>query len=238
MQEQIIALAAEDKLPALIISATLLAAVAVLHLISCLIELKNVRYITKPLLMPAVILLHVAICGFKYPAVILALVFGCIGDILLMLINRRRANFVLGLLSFLIGHLLYIFAAFRIGLPQASFAANAGTLRLIVCIAVMLVGAASVFAFLYPYVYKKLRVPCAVYILVLSCMAFTMIFCLTGGFTVHALLRAVGGVLFMVSDMILSCKLFGVFKGRRMNFWVMLTYIAAQILLALGFALV
>ena len=232
------AAAAVGNAPFIWATAILLAIVSILHLRSCLVERPLLRYITKPFLMPAVILLHIAICGFSHPLVIAALVFGCIGDIFLMFISKRRANFVLGLLSFLIGHIFYIAAAFSAGLPQRAFGSPHGALLLIVCIAVMLAGGASVFAFLYSHIYKKLRLPCAAYILVLTSMAFTMIYCCLGGFRIATLLMALGGALFIVSDFILSCKVFGVFKGRRMNFTVMFTYIAAQICLAVGFALV
>ncbi len=219
-------------------STALLTALTVMHLFSCITDRLRLRCITKPMLMPAVMLMHVSVCGFRYPLVLAALAFGCVGDVLLMFISRRRVNFVLGLASFLVGHLLYVSAAFLCGLPQASFAAPYGPLRLVLSIAVMLVCCVSAYLFLRPRMPKKLRIPCAVYIFVLTAMAFTMIFSCTGIAGSASLLRAIGGVLFMTSDMILACRVFGVLKGRRINFWVMLTYVAAQALIALGFALI
>lgn len=218
-------------------SAALAAVVSLVHLCACFSEKTKLRMATKPLLMPAAILLHAAICGLAHPLVIAALVFGCMGDIFLMFVRRNRSFLVCGLLSFLIGHGLYIAAAVKTGLPGRALGA-AGALPLVITAACALVCGACAYAFLYKSIYAKLKAAAAVYILGLTAMAATMVYCCIGSFGPATGLMACGGLLFVVSDFILACKLFGVIKRKRLNFAVMLTYIAAQQCLAVGFALV
>ncbi len=71
-----------------------------------------VRYITKPFLMPLVAVYYVLnapfICGF----IVAGLLFGFIGDILLMLSSpeKRKVAFIIGLIAYPISHIFYTVA--------------------------------------------------------------------------------------------------------------------------------
>ena len=219
----------------LILSVFLLAAVSAAHLIDCLADNSMIANATKPFLMPTVILLHISLCGFIHPFVIVALIFGCIGDVFLMLVIKKRAFFTAGMASFLIGHAAYVLAAHKACLFVDIFPQF--TVPVIITVCVMFVGAVCIYAFLYRHIYKGLKLACGLYILALTTMACTMICAFINRFDTPTLLMAIGGALFLISDFTLACRVFGVIKRKRMNFCVMLTYIAAQTCLAVGFAL-
>ena len=214
----------------------LVALAAALHLYGCLADRKMLCMATKPMLVPAIILLHISICGFAHPLVIAALIFGCVGDVFLMFVTRSKLCLVWGMVAFLIGHVLYIISAVRTGLP--ALLARSGPLPVILVCACALAIGAAVYVFLYRSIYSKLKAATGVYILALTSMAASMFCCLFAKVCLPTVLMAAGGVLFTTSDFILACRMFGVIKRKRINFWVMITYIAAQICLAVGFALV
>ena len=218
------------------LSAALAAAVSLLHLYSCLAGKNTLRMVTKPMLMPAVILLHISICGFAHPLVIAALIFGCVGDVFLMFVTRSKLCLVWGMLGFLIGHALYIISAVRTGLP-AALAANGILPVILVCACALAIGV-GVYIFLYKSIYSKLKAATGIYILALTAMAASMFCCFFGKVCLPTALMVAGGALFTVSDFILACRMFGIIKRKRINFWVMLTYVLAQTCLAVGFALV
>ena len=73
---------------------------------------ETLRYITKPLLMPLLIICFLSetssfISGFK-KWIVLALLFSWIGDVLLMFESMNGNFFIFGLLAFLIAHIFYI----------------------------------------------------------------------------------------------------------------------------------
>ncbi len=148
------------------------------------------------------------------------LLFSTAGDVFLML---PRDRFVAGLASFLVAHLCYI-GAFAIGVPFAAapllwlpfFAAGGVVLALI-----------------WPGLTPALRVPVAVYVVVIAAMAGQA----TGRWSLAgdgaALAAVIGASLFMVSDAVLAINRFRwPFRaGRAIN---LATYWAAQLLTALS----
>ena len=72
--------------------------------------MEGFRRITKVFLMPCLALTYYLGCPKeKFSKIILfALLFGCLGDIFIIIKNL----FILGVASFLLGHLLYIFIFF------------------------------------------------------------------------------------------------------------------------------
>lgn len=206
-----------------------------LHLFASAKYKEGLRRVTKALLVPLVICAHIAIAGLSYPLVICALVCGWVGDILLIP-RGRKLFFGVGALFFLVGHCLYIAAAFSAGLPQATYsrfgwpsAAAAATAALI------MLGLA--FASFYAKLPAKMRIPCIVYMAGIASMAATLAYSAVGDPRFPKLLAAFGGALFVVSDYILAGSMIGVIKGRRRSLAVMFTYILAQAFIALGFAL-
>ena len=73
---------------------------------------ETLRYITKPLLMPLLIVLFISqTTGFNSSLkkwIVLALVFSWAGDVLLMFESTNGNFFIFGLVGFLIAHIFYI----------------------------------------------------------------------------------------------------------------------------------
>lgn len=208
-----------------------------LHLFSCRKRMEGIRKHTKVLLVPLVACIHFLICGFAHKLVLAALFAGLMGDVLLIP-KDRKAAFILGGAFFLIGHALYIAEAFRLRLPQASYAA-VGTVPALITAAAVLAIALTMFAALYRRMDKLMKIPAALYALGLAFMAGLMVWSMIGGgLKTGPVLMAAGGSLFTVSDFLLCAGLVRLLKLKNNRFWVMLTYILAQTGLAIGFALV
>lgn len=168
--------------------------------------------------------------GGAYAALLVAgLVFGAAGDVLLQLMDCRPREkekfFRAGLGAFLLGHLFYIVAFGMLG--GASLWA--------------VLGAAALFALLFCLQFPlrldlgAQKLPVYLYAAVISLMAaFAVGATGAGG---RGVLAALGGLLFVVSDAILALIFFSPLKKKRLPAWNLITYYAAQILLALSIAL-
>lgn len=144
------------------------------------------------------------------------------GDVFLML---PRDRFLPGLVSFLLAHVAYLIA-FTSG-PRYEAAAAP-------FVAFGLVGAA-IFALLWPGLSRRLRVPVAVYVVVITLMAGVALarWLEFGGWA--ALTAAVGAGLFVMSDALLALDRFRwSFSAARAA--VLGTYWAAQYLIAVSVA--
>ena len=216
-------------------AALLIAADSMLHLTSCYLRLDEIRKPTKVFLVPFILLLHLMIAWFRFPFVVVGLVLGWIGDILLIPKNNKLC-FVLGGCFFLVGHGFYIAAAFKAGLPQAAFASRPAA-AIIAC-AFALALAVAAYCSLYKKIPVKMRAPAALYLTALASMAGTMLVSAVGMKPgVAPVLMGGGGLLFALSDYLLGSGLVRAYRIRNNRLWVMLTYILAQLGIALGFAL-
>ena len=168
--------------------------------------------------------------GGAYAALLVAgLVFGAAGDALLQLMDCRPREkekfFRAGLGAFLLGHVFYIVAFGMLG--GASLWA--------------VLGAAALFALLFCLQFPlrldlgAQKLPVYLYAAVISLMAAFAVG--AGGTGGRGVLAALGGLLFVVSDAILALIFFSPLKKKRLPAWNLITYYAAQILLALSIAL-
>ncbi|QEO13354.1 lysoplasmalogenase [Agromyces intestinalis] len=178
---------------------------------------------TKALLMPALVAAVLTLVrprrGAALVLLVVAICCSWAGDVLLSFPGETW--FVLGLLSFLAAHSVYI--ALFVGLPRAG--------RLVTpWAALYAIWYAGFMLLLAPHL-GSLFVPVAVYGLVLGSMA-----ALAAG---HSGVVAIGGALFVVSDSVLALGRFlpgydAVVPGAGHDLIVMTTYLAAQGLIALG----
>jgi uncharacterized membrane protein YhhN len=195
----------------------LFAAGALVHLASSVFGWKIPQRITKVLLLPLLLAVYLRGTERIIITVIPALLFGWCGDILLIKSSDRRF-FILGLVSFLLGHLCYIPAFLsvtgRFNLPV-----------LIVSLAAAVPLAIAVHFLMRPD--KTMTVPTVVYEVVIELMAIAALQLFLFRNDGTGVLIFTGSVLFMISDTILGCF---TFRGnpRYGTFLVMLTYIAAQ----------
>lgn len=207
-----------------------LAAASVTHLAACGLGKSRLRYSTKLLLMPLVAALYCALADRPAPAVLAAMFCGWAGDFF-MIYKHRDAFLAAGMAAFGIGHILYVA---RIGVIAA-----AAHPRLFTALAATLVpGAVAIviFAVLRRRIPKQLRLPGLLYGLLLASLGSAAFIALRAGAPGGAYLLA-GGCLFLCSDGILSFETFRDGDCNAADVAVMLTYIAAQTLLAIGFSM-
>lgn len=206
-----------------------LAAASVTHLAACGLGKSRLRYFTKLLLMPLVAALYCALADRPAPAVLAAMFCGWVGDFF-MIYKHKDAFLAAGMAAFGVGHILYVA---RIGVIAA-----AAHPRLFTALAATLVpGAVAIviFAVLRRRIPKQLRLPGLLYGLLLASLGSAAFIALRAGAPGGAYLLA-GGCLFLCSDGILSFETFRDGDSNAADVAVMLTYIAAQALLAAGFA--
>lgn len=204
--------AASPASPASTVSRALLAAfglAAVVDLGSLLAGAELGHQLAKPLLMP--LLAAYAVTRGAPKLLVAALLFGWGGDVFLL--SDADWAFLVGMGSFAGGHVCYLIL---FGRRRTSTLLGAGY-------AAALVGTV---ALLWPDLPADLRIPVAGYSLLLTAMAYRA----------SALGRAagLGGALFLLSDTLIAT---GVAEWPQLpapDFWVMLTYIAAQYLLTVG----
>ncbi|MFE2295782.1 lysoplasmalogenase [Streptomyces sp. NPDC059452] len=185
--------------------------VAAVDLAGLLAGLDTVHLVAKPLLMP-LLAGYTAVRGGPRLLVV-ALLFGWGGDVFLLADNDLA--FLLGMGSFAFGHVCYLTLFGRDRAP----ASLATAIAYVLVLAVFLV-------LIWSDLPAELRVPVAGYSLLLTAMAWRA--------GVLGRYAAAGGALFLLSDALIAT---GIAEWPRLpapDFWVMLTYIAAQLLLALG----
>ena len=207
-----------------------LGAASVTHLAACGLGKSRLRYFTKLLLMPLIAALYCALVDRPAPAVLADMFCGWAGDFF-MIYKHRDACLAAGMAAFGLGHILYVA---RIGVIAAAaqprlFTALAGTL---VPGAVAMI----IFVVLRRRIPKQLRLPGLLYGLLLASLGSAAFIALRAGAPGGAYLLA-GGCLFLCSDGILSFETFRDGDSNAADVAVMLTYIAAQTLLAIGFSM-
>lgn len=207
-----------------------LAAASVTHLAACGLGKSKLRYSTKLLLMPLVAALYCALVDRPAPAVLAAMFCGWAGDFF-MIYKHKDAFLAAGMAAFGVGHILYV--------AHIGVIAAAAEPRLFTALAATLVpGAVAIviFAVLRRRIPKQLRLPGLLYGLLLASLGSAAFIALRAGAPGGAYLLA-GGCLFLCSDGILSFETFRDGDSNAADVAVMLTYIAAQTLLAIGFSM-
>jgi uncharacterized membrane protein YhhN len=173
-------------------------------------------FLAKPLASAGFVLIALSegATDSSYGRIILAgLVLGALGDVALMF-DRW---FLVGLVLFAAGHVAYIFAFLangQITLASAAFGAALGVVTAI---------------WLIPRLETAMRVPVAVYVVVISVMVAVGI-----GADQPAFVR-IGAPLFALSDLLVARERF-VAADARNRMWGLPMYYAAQVLIALSVA--
>lgn len=189
----------------------------------------SISELVKPALLPLLALTTLAAAGTPnikgLKTILLAQLFGCTGDILL--IPDGFLPFVFGMLAFLLGHVCYISVFGGRSLKKLGIG--------IWVIAFVIMVAAVAGLILAIGIKGAMLAPMAVYGMALMMLIFSTLMGVIrfGGKAWWILL--LGALLFTFSDALIATNSFGVlpFEGKR--FVIMLTYILAQSLLAAGF---
>lgn len=156
----------------------------------------------------------------------IGLILGAAGDVLLQFMDcrpkEREPFFRAGLGAFLIGHVFYIVA----------FALLGRVTGWAVLLAAVLFAALFLLQFPARMDLKGQKIPVYAYAAVISVMtAFAV---LSFGAGARGALVGLGGILFLVSDAILALIFFSPLREKSLPTWNLITYYAAQILLALS----
>lgn len=212
-----------------ILSLILFILISLFNLLGNKFNLIFLRVITKPLLMPSLLLFYIMSSDEQNYLIILALICGFLGDVFIMLKNKLKF-FILGLFSFLVGHIMYILAFIQ----STSFYSKVPAWYILIIIPYLILGI-LVMKKILPQV-GKLKIPVIIYMLVLIFMSFSS-FSRLWDFNGLALwLPIIGSLLFVISDTILAFNAFD-YKIKNSGFKIMSTYIFAQFIIVLGFLL-
>lgn len=178
-------------------------------LLGLLADVQVAHLVAKPLLMPLLAGYAAARRGPRL--LIAALLFGWGGDTFLL--ADADAAFLIGMGSFAAGHVCYLwfFGRARGSVPAGLVYAAVLTTFIIL---------------IWPGLPAEMRIPIAGYSLLLTAMAYR-----AGTLGPYA---ATGGALFLLSDALIATGIADWPQLPEPDFWVMLTYIAAQFLLTVG----
>ena len=199
--------------------------VYILELVFCFLEKEKLRKIVKPFCLTMVICLLITL-KLKEIYVYAALIFGLIGDIFLIFKKQHKMLLLLGAFAFLVGHLFYIFTFVNLLSYSVPEYAIVGTVII------------GFFTPLIPYKLcykytKSFTIPGAIYgyILIIECILSILL--AIDSKSPFATLICIGNVLFLISDALIFISMF-IKDFKRRDFYIMLTYLAAQTLMSLG----
>lgn len=187
--------------------------------------------ISKPLLIPFLGGYYMAGKSIYRSKPLLIALFACwVGDVSLMFVGLNSNWFMIGLLSFLIGHIFYI-VTYRQHRGESTDHELLVPQKIRYSIPVVLAGTGLV-VILFP-VLGGLQFPVMIYALALIVMVMNAIFRYGRTSSRSFWMTLIGSVFFMISDAILAInKFLGAIEMGGV--YIMLTYITAQFLIVEG----
>lgn len=208
----------------------LFAVASVTELLALNLQTSLMHTIAKPLIMLFLIGFYLSIASTRSMTFVQALFFCWGGDVLLLFQTDGEIFFILGLVAFLIGHVLYIFSyrEFR-WVDRQNELLSIQKIRS--SFPIVLAGTGLVVV-LFPTL-GGLKIPVLLYAVVLMWMVMTALFRYGRTSVASFWLVFAGAALFMTSDSLLAINKFYSsfpFSGPV----VMLTYILAQLLIVMG----
>lgn len=189
------------------------------------------RYATKPLLMPLLVIYFVSVVKFFVSSLkkwmILALAFSWLGDVLLIFESANSSFFIFGLVAFLIAHMLYIILFDQIRIKEKVKQSLFPLLPIAVYYFLLI-------SLLQPTL-GEMKKPVGIYGLIISIMLSFAIDLWRIKDRVVSFYIISGALLFITSDSLLAInKFYSSFQYA--GILIMLTYGIAQLLITLGAA--
>ena len=198
-----------------------------IHLYASLRRDTRLRNATKPFLLLSLLGFYVTAARSPSTAVILALLFSWLGDVLL--IPKGVKWFTAGGIAFMVSHAFFIAGYW----PDVVFSRI--PVFLIVLLALFFAAVVSfVFSRLKPHLPKALFYPMFLYLLINGAMNCFAIFRCVSGPTAATVTTAIGAALFFISDTSLFFVRFKKDSRLKTHFVVMLTYSIGELLIILG----
>lgn len=214
-----------------IVLLSIFGAVCLLHLFFCFFELEFLRKISKPV---CLILLFFFALSVKSDAVLvlLGIAFGALGDVFLIWKKRKRC-LISGVFSFMLGHFFYgaqLLLLFKF--PENYYYAAI----IEACFVLITI---LIFA-LYPktkyLAHKSAYAGNAYFATLLIMLIMSIVYAIVHFNNGVSLMIVFGYVLFIISDSILTLTTF-VKDVKRRDFYIMITYLPAELLISLGLLL-
>ncbi len=193
------------------------------HLCTCFLEWETPRKITKVMVVPLLIF-GLTLTKTWNPFVLAGLVFGWLGDILLIWPDRKKC-FLIGAFFFLLGHFSYICASLQLflsGNTLRDIPAHIWLLWMIAAVTLMTIAIRK----LYKHIGIFACVGAGYFSVVLAALLLSLL--------ARQYLLASAFLVFLVSDSTLSVCQFAKHMKRE-NFYIMLTYILAQTLICVSY---
>lgn len=200
---------------------------SIVNVSACALGKQPLRRFSKLLLMPLLCASYLLWAASPSWLVAAALLLGWLGDVFLIFKDDRRLLTV-GMAAFGLGHVFYVISILVLRGLRPPLWAGVLVPLLLLC------GAVLFFRRLRPSLTSDMKLPCLFYILLLSSLPVAAALSIFGGGPGGWFLLS-GSLLFLVSDGTLSIETFVLEDSCKLDFVVMLTYISAQTLLALGF---
>ena len=189
--------------------------------------LQYAHYIAKPAIVFSLIFLFIKTSSELTSVIrnltIAALLFSVLGDILLMFVDRSPHFFTIGLVAFLLAHIMYIL----------TFLKHRGKRKSIIGFVILLLIYASGLFYLLKDGLGDMLIPVVVYMIIILGMATSAYLRKNMVNSVSYNLVFIGAIFFMISDSILALNKF--YQALPMsNVSIMVTYALAQYLIVIG----
>ncbi len=206
----------------IIFTASLLIIASFFNLFGLVTKRYKLAGVFKVFLVPLIILLCYLINPQMNFLIYLGLLFGWLGD--LFLLSDKSHMFLLGLSSFLVGHVMYMLA-------MAGELALYNIPVIIIVSAVLLTLIILIYNSLKNHVQKEMKPPLIAYLLCLVGITFFSVNIFFSSMSVHSTALLCGSTLFFISDYVLARGVF-IKKTPLIDFIIMSTYISAQVLIS------
>lgn len=200
------------------------------HLVFCFLEKQKARKITKCFCVVSIALIA-WLLGTKNIFVYFALFFGLLGDLCLIFKDNKKI-LVLGMIAFGINHILYFVGAlYKISNLHFCYYFVITFVFIIISLIIYLLGKKY---------FLDMSIPSSLYASSLGTETLVMIIFWIYSYKYFSyplcFLPFIGNLVFIASDLYLAKTLF-IKHDKREDFYIMLTYLAGQFILALSIGL-
>tara|TARA_R110001583_G_scaffold145635_2_gene297645 strand:+ start:80308 stop:80964 length:657 start_codon:yes stop_codon:yes gene_type:complete len=194
--------------------------VSVLDIVGIVLKIPSLIFMFKPLILLSLLVLYVVSVSKRNRIYIIALIFSFLGDVFLLF--SGELNFIIGLISFLIAHLIFIKIVInRIQKTPIVRIMSSAFLFFLVF---------SLLIFILRNSLGELLIPVIIYGLVISTFGAVSLIDYLNTNSKKALLMLIGASVFIVSDAVLAVNKFYE-SAHIFEVIIMITYVLAQYLI-------
>ena len=209
--------------------------IIIIHLYCCHFEMYMARKATKVFLMPTLgLMYYIGTAKEKFSKnVLIGIFFGFLGDALLLVDDPFSPLIIPGIVSFFIGHLLYVVSFLR---ETGFYNYKKHFFALATIAGIFLYIEKTAFNYLKDAFTKRdVMIPGISYLTLLMLLNITSLFYSYTYFNIYSLLTFIGSFIFFASDFILVRKMFYE-DNKYYQITLMATYILGQSLICYGLA--